>query len=167
MMCLPGRIAATGLAVALIGPVPSRADEVALLPRVLGASELFSADARSGTALSGFDPVTYFTEKRPKVGVVGLEVMRDGLIWRFASSANRAAFLRDPEAFLPSIGGYDPLGATRRVVVTSSPSIYAVRNGHLYLFRNEASRGAFLSDPELAAQAERIWPELRGGLVKD
>lgn len=143
----------------------ARAENPSLLPPVIGASERQLSDPRSGLALSGYDPLSYLLDGAPRAGLPRYESVHAGLVWRFASAANRAAFGRDPLAFLPRLGGYDAVAAAAGRVVAADPTIHAVRAGRLYLFRTEAERRRFLADEGLASKAEAAWPGLAEGLV--
>ena len=133
---------------------------------VVGATEAFVGDSHSGFGLSGFDPVSYFSEPAPVAGREGIELIWGGLAWRFGSRANREAFARDPEVYAPRIGGYDPSAAAEGRLVAGDPAVFAVRDGRLYVFRDKGSRTRFLADPALAEKAEARWPALRRGLVR-
>ena len=160
-------LAAWLVAVGLSGMEPARAQEApAVLPPLVGASQVFSADERSGFGLRGFDPVSYFLGAGPRPGEAAYEVLFAGLAWRFAGPANQAAFLHDPEAFAPRIGGYDTEAAARGLVVEADPTIFTLTSSRLYLFRTGEARARFLSDPGLADAAERRWPALRRDLVQ-
>ena len=169
-MCLPrfSRGCAGVLLAVLAGghATALRSERLDLLPSVLGVTELYAADQRSGLALAGLDPVTYLLDAQPLAGVPGNELIHDGVVWRFVSHANRAVFTTRPDAFLPRFGGYDPLGVTGNVLVVGDPRIFAVRSGRLYLFHTSANRERFLEDETLAEQAEARWPILRARLVK-
>ncbi|MDB5591071.1 YHS domain-containing (seleno)protein [Enterovirga sp.] len=136
------------------------------LPVVLGATEVFASDALSGVALSGFDPVAYVIEGQPVPGLAQHEAVFAGLAWRFSSAANRAAFLRRPEAFLPRAGGYDALAAAAGRLVTPDPFLFAIRQGRLYFFRTAENRRRFLDDEGAAGAAERGWNRVRARLVQ-
>lgn len=135
------------------------------LPPVVGAAELYSSNDRTGLGLLGFDPVSYFLAEGPTPGFSAHEVLWNGTAWRFASEANREAFARDPDTYAPRIGGYDAPSAARGVVVDADPTIFALRSGRLYVFRNDRSRRLFLADDGVADQAEARWPALQQGLV--
>jgi hypothetical protein len=137
-----------------------------ILPPVLGTTELYASERLSGVALDGFDPVTYRLEAAPRPGRPDHEYLWRGLAWRFASAANRAAFIRDPEAFAPRIGGYDAERAASEVVVPGDPEIFLVRSGGLYLFRNEDHRRRFVADRDLESRAEASWQRLQPSLVQ-
>ena len=137
-----------------------------ILPPVLGTTELYASERLSGVALDGFDPVTYRLGAAPRPGRPDHEYVWRGLAWRFASAANRAAFIRNPETFAPRIGGYDAERAASEVVVPGDPEIFLVRSGGLYLFRSEDHRRRFLADEDLANRAEASWQRLQPSLVQ-
>src|SRR5580704_2507209 len=60
----------------------------------------------SGVAIEGFDPVAYFTDARPEIGVVEFEASEAGAVWRFRNEGNRAFFVAHPEIYAPQFGGY-------------------------------------------------------------
>ena len=147
-------------------PQPARGGAPLALPPLVGATELYQSQDASGLALNGFDPVSYFLEGGPQPGRAEWELVWNGVAWRFASAANRAAFARDPTVFAPRIGGYDAESASRGRVVDADPAIYVVRSGRLYVFRNDANRARFLADEGLAERSERGWRELKQALVQ-
>lgn len=142
------------------------AERLALLPPVIGTTELYASTGRSGFGLSGYDPVSYFLDPAPRPGLPDNEVLRGGLVWRFAGPANEAAFRRDPDAFLPRIGGYDAAAAADGRVIRADRSIFAVQGGRLYLFRSAEARRRFLGQPQAAAMAEARWRDLMKDLVR-
>jgi hypothetical protein len=144
----------------------ARAENIALLPSALGVTELFASDPRTGLAMGGFDAVSYRLDAAPRPGRAEHDVTWRGLVWRFASEANRAAFLRDPDTFAPRLGGYDAERVLSSVLVAADPEIYVVRPSGLYLFRSAEHRAHFLADEALAADAEAAWRSLRPGLVQ-
>lgn len=136
-------------------------------PSIIGATELVASGPRSGLALSGYDPVAYLVEEQARPGLPEFEASFGGLAWRFASRANREAFLRDPAAFQPRTGGYDAVAAAGRRVASADPLLFAVREGRLYLFRTEEHRRRFLDDADSARAAEDGWAQVRAGLVSE
>ena len=161
-MALPRLIAA----LFVLSASAARAEDPRLLPDVLGASELYAPDPNSGLALGGRDPLSYQLDGLPRPGVRVAEAIWRGVAWRFASDANRAAFLRDPNAFAPRIGGYDAQAAAAGLLVEADPDIFLIRSGRLYLFRTLASRDRFAADLAAAARAEAEWLRLQGLVVK-
>jgi hypothetical protein len=116
-------------------------------------------NAQTGLAISGFDPVAYFTDKQPRFGRPGLEFRLDGVVWRFSNPGNRAAFEESPEVYRPRFGGYDPVAIARGASVPGHPLFWAVTAERLYLFYSAETRDKFLADPgRIIAAAERKWP---------
>ena len=119
----------------------------------------------TGLAISGFDPVAYFTEGKPVFGRPDLELTLAGAIWRFRNEGNRAAFAEHPEVYTPRFGGHDPVAIGRGRSVPGHPLVWAMVGQQLYLFYSEADRAVFLADPgRVIATAERKWPEVAHGL---
>jgi YHS domain-containing protein len=155
---------AGALALSLVAG-PGGADE-RTLPPVVGAAEVFAIEPFSGLALRGFDPVSYFEHGAPVPGRAEFDTIWAGAAWRFASEANREAFRRNPAAFAPRLGGYDPVAMADERVVPADPSVFTVEDGRLYLFRDVATRDRVLADPSMLQRAEARWPRLRRGLVQ-
>jgi YHS domain-containing protein len=121
----------------------------------------------SGLAISGFDPVAYFSESEPKQGLPDFELSRGGAVWRFCSAANMAFFKARPDIYAPQFGGYDPVDVARGVVVAGNSWIWLVINQRLFLFSREESRDAFAADPaSFVNAAVHRWPELRESLAE-
>lgn len=152
------------VALAFSGP-PAHGEGAHALPSVVGASELYQNDRTSGLALGGLDPVTYFLPEGPRVGRAELELTWSGVVWRFASAANRTAFESDPAGYAPRMGGYDAQAASQGKIVDANPAIYLVSSQRLYLFRTDASRARFLADEGVAARGEVRWSDLKRSLV--
>ncbi|WP_336485535.1 YHS domain-containing (seleno)protein [Methylobacterium nigriterrae] len=112
-------------------------------------------------ALRGFDAVSYRLPGGPVAGKASLEWSWRGRVWRFATAGNRDAFRRDPAAYAPRLGAYDPLGVAENRLVDADPLIFAVVGDRLYLFRDAGRRARALSEPDLTRQAEARWPGLR------
>ena len=110
--------------------------------------------------------MSYQLGSSPRAGERGHEALWSGLGWRFTSEANRAAFLRSPDAFAPRIGGYDAEEAARGRLVEADPDIFLVRSGRLYFFRSTAARDRFEADSSTASRAEANWPRLQKVLVR-
>jgi hypothetical protein len=130
------------------------------------ASEVAPAErtvvnVNTGLAISGFDPVAYFTEGGPKAGRPDLELRQGGTVWRFRNEGNRAAFAGHPDIYTPRFGGYDPVAIARGTSVPGHPLFWAVVAERRYLFYIEQARTDFIADPgRIIEAAERKWPEV-------
>jgi len=156
----PNRAFATGLALlaGILAPVS--------LPAA-GAPPPLVVNEYTGLAISGFDPVAYFTDGMPKVGRPQLDLASGGAVWRFRNVGNRTAFAEHPEIYAPQFGGYDPVAIASDASVPGHPLIWAVTGERLYLFYSEQARAEFLSDPgRFIARATRKWPALSHAVAR-
>jgi hypothetical protein len=120
-----------------------------------------AVNGTTGLAISGFDPVAYFTEGKAIFDRPEIELNMDGAVWRFTNEGNRGAFASHPDVYAPRFGGYDPLAIGRGRSVQGHPLIWAVAGQRLYLFYSEQARTAFLPDPgRIIETAERKWSDL-------
>lgn len=130
-------------------------------------TERIVTDYRTGLAISGFDPVAYFTATKALHGRPELETRHAGANWRFINEGNRAAFMANPEVYMPVFGGYDPMGVIRGVAVSGHPEIWLIAGEKLYLFRNPQARETFAAEPDkFIAAANRKWPEVKSTLTE-
>lgn len=118
-------------------------------------------DPASGLAISGFDPVTYFSRGKPLQGRPEIEQRVAGVVWRFENEGNRAAFARTPDVYGPQFGGYDPVAIGRDTAVAGHPLIWALHGERVYLFYDDAARAEFLADPlRIIERARQKWPSV-------
>jgi hypothetical protein len=121
----------------------------------------------TGLAIEGFDPVAYFVDARPEIGMEGFEASEAGAVWRFRNEGNRASFVAHPDIYGPQFGGYDPIDLARGVAVAGNPRFFLISGQRLYLFGREQSRDAFAADPErVLREANQRWPALQEGLAQ-
>ena len=125
------------------------------------ADEPVVVNPNTGLAISGFDPVAYFTDRKPEFGRPDLELRVDGVVWRFANEGDRAAFKDHPDVYTPRFGGYDPVAVAHGKSVPGHPLFWAVTGERLYLFYSAEARAAFLKSPEaIIARANYNWPKV-------
>ncbi|CCE11781.1 conserved exported hypothetical protein [Bradyrhizobium sp. STM 3843] len=128
-------------------------------------TERIIANRFSGLAIDGFDPVAYFVDGQPILGLQEFEAWQGGVVWRFHNEGNRASFLAHPEVYGPQFGGYDPMDVARGVTVAGNPRLWLVADQRLFLFSREESREAFAADPErYLRQATERWRVLERDL---
>ena len=121
----------------------------------------------SGLAIEGFDPVAYFVDRHPVLGLPDFEAAEAGAVWRFHNEGNRASFVAHPDVYGPQFGGYDPIDVARGVTFAGNPRFWVVAGERLYLFGLEANRDAFAADPQAYLRAGHArWPQLEQGLAQ-
>jgi len=122
-------------------------------------------DPRTGVAISGFDPVSYFAVRRPEQGKPEFEYAASGIVWYFRNIGNRAAFIDRPDIYGPQFGGYDPVAVARGALVPGHPLIWAVDGDRLYLFFDAKARAEFVANPGSFVERARLhWPDVQRAL---
>lgn len=130
------------------------------LPKLPRLGETMLRDIHSGLALSGFDPVAYFLGNVAVPGLPQYEVNQGGVIWRFATAANRDAFREAPHVYEPRFAGFDASAVADGRAVDADPRRFAVIGSQLYFFRNEGNRARFLAEAALRVRAQASWPSV-------
>jgi YHS domain-containing protein len=90
--------------------------------------------------LGGNDPVAYFTASRPVKGDPAIKATYQGLTYRFASQANKAAFERDPARYVPAYGGFCASGAPYALKARIGFETFKVVDNRLYFFGGPRSK---------------------------
>lgn len=151
-----------------------RAAAAGLLALALGfAGQIMAAtterivgDPQAGTALYGYDAVAYFIEGTAHLGVAEHEARFEGLVWRFRSAANLAAFKHSPKAFVPEFGGYDAVAMAGNIPLAGNPALFELYDGKLFLFAREQNRARFRSELKAILEAaSAAWPNVSRTLV--
>jgi YHS domain-containing protein len=113
----------------------------------------------SNVAISGYDPVAYFTLGRPTQGVAAFKATHQGAEFRFATAANRAVFIANPTRYAPQFGGYCAWAVSQGYTAGIDPNAWAVVDGKLYLNYNRTIQARWAADRANLIQAgNRNWP---------
>lgn len=110
--------------------------------------------------LHGHDPVAYFTRNAAVRGDPVISHEHLGVTYRFADEANRAAFVKEPERYMPQFGGYCSNGINYAVPLGAGggPNTWRIYRGKLYVFGGQSSRDHFEMDTERNLElAHRYW----------
>jgi len=115
---------------------------------------LLLCTARAGDtaplAIKGYDPVAYFTDGKPTLGLASIEHEWDGRIYRFASAEHRDRFKADPARYAPQFGNFCAMALSMGQVVVADPENWLVSDGKLYVFGKPAPAGPALFQKDLA-----------------
>ncbi len=132
---------------------------ILLAPSTVWAGEVNLAD---GVAISGYDPVAYFTSGKAVHGDPAITATHDGATYRFASGADRALFVADPARYEPQFGGFCAFGTAEGHKATIDPEAFTIIGGKLYLNYNQDVWATFKQDPQgYIRKAEANWPTVR------
>lgn len=88
-------------------------------------------------AIQGYDPVGYFTDGKAIKGKKEFTTSYQGVVYKFSSSENKEAFLKNPSKYEPQYGGwcaYAMGSAGEKVEI--NPETFKIIDGKLYLFYN-------------------------------
>lgn len=117
----------------------------------------------NGLAIRGYDPVGYFTDGAPVMGLAEHSLMYKGAMWQFASAANMATFEGDPEKYGAKFGGYCAYAASKGYLAPTVPEAWTVYEDRLYLNFNLRARELWQQDiPGNIALGESNWPAILG-----
>ena len=132
-----------------------------LLAASAHAGELVNVAGASGIAVNGYDPVAFFTEKKPVHGDPAITATYEGATYLFSSEEAKALFAKDPAKYAPQFGGYCAFGVSVGALFPVDVSTWQVRDGKLYLNLNPAILEAFNKDFEgYISKADKNWPDL-------
>ena len=132
---------------------------IATLARA-GDAPVFQA---RGAAINGYDPVAYFTDGRAVKGSSAITHSWTGAEWRFATEANRAAFVSAPERYAPQFGGYCAWAVSNGYTASTDPDAWKIVDGRLYLNYSRRVQRRWERDiPGNIARGNANWPSVLG-----
>lgn len=121
--------------------------------------------AQDGTALSGYDPVSYHAEAGPRKGDPKIATTYRGVRYLFSTPENRLAFLADPEHHEPAYGGWCAYGIAKGQKFEIDPQSFLIQDGRLLVFYNRDgndTRKPWQEDaPANERRADANWKKLR------
>ena len=114
-----------------------------------------------GVAVGGYDPVSYFNSSGPKQGKKDITYSYNGATWRFANTANRDSFTKNPKAYAPQYGGHCAWAASQGYFAKGSPKAWTIVENKLYLNYNKAVRANWSKNiPANIKAGDKNWPKL-------
>ncbi|MEO5595195.1 MAG: YHS domain-containing (seleno)protein [Chitinophagaceae bacterium] len=118
-----------------------------------------------GIAISGYDPVTYFTLNKPVKGNKENAVAYEGVTYYFSSAANKEEFKKNPGKYEPEYGGWCSyaMGAKGEKVEVD-PKTFKIVNGKLNLFYNKFFNNTLTDwnkdEANLKKKADASWTKI-------
>lgn len=123
---------------------------------------------RSGVGLKGYDPVGYFNAGRPVEGDPTITAVHDGTLYAFASTANREAFVVEPERYLPAYGGFCAMAMSFGKKVDIDPNAWKIVGGKLYVQANLRAAEVWQRDIlGNITKADGLWPTVMNRAPSD
>jgi YHS domain-containing protein len=119
---------------------------------------------KSGVAIKGYDPVSYFTSDKPAKGNEKITAQHEGVTYRFATDENRQKFLAEPKKYLPEYGGWCAKAMADKEKVDIDPTNYKITDGRLFLFYKgllgDAIKPWNKDEKNLTQRADVNWKEI-------
>lgn len=113
--------------------------------------------APPAVALQGMDVVSYFSDGGPVKGQASFHQDFDGARYLFANAHNKAAFVADPDRYLPQFSGLCATGISMGKDFMGDPSSWKVVDGKLYLYHSAPVRAKGEADPATISRAHQNW----------
>ena len=112
-------------------------------------------------ALKGYDPVAYFTDKRPMLGDPQYQYEWDGAVYRFASAKHLDLFKESPDRYLPQYNNWCAASVAKGEKVYGNPEWWLVVDGRLYLFGKPIGPSLMSKDPAaMKSHADENWSKV-------
>jgi len=138
-----------------------------ILVTVAGGRDPLAAEAapqviEKRLALSGYDPVSYFTPGQPEKGSAEYSAAFDDATYWFKSAEHRTMFVADPDHYAPQFAGYCAVALSRGVKYEADPEAWAIADGRLYVFGSKAGVPVFQAQTaSVIEKATENWAKLR------
>lgn len=119
----------------------------------------------SKTAIQGYDPVAYFTQKKAVKGKSTINTTYEGVVYNFSSQANKDLFLKNPSGYEPQYGGWCAyaMGANGEKVEIN-PETFKIVEGKLNLYYNAFFNNTLKSwnkdEVNLKKKADANWKKI-------
>lgn len=135
---------------------------VALLVAVV-ATPVFGQDVTHSTpGISGYDPVSYFTEGTPQRGSGYHVADYQGVTYAFASADNKETFQANPSKYAPAYGGWCAYGVAVGKKFVADPEVWKIVKGKLYVNLDRDIQSKWNEDiPGYIDTANANWNEIR------
>lgn len=120
---------------------------------------------KSGLAIQGYDPVSYFTKNKAEKGNSKFSSVYLGVTYYFSSDANKKTFLVNPSKYEPQYGGWCAyaMGYSGKKVEVD-PETFKIVDGKLYLFYNSFFNNTLTDwnkdEKNLKSKADKNWTNL-------
>lgn len=120
--------------------------------------------APPAVALQGMDVVSYFKDGGPVKGQAAHSHDFDGARYLFSTAQNKAAFVAEPDRYLPQFSGLCTTGLSKGFIGQSDPNVWKIVGGKLYLFSASDRVPAEAHTTETIGRASQNWakrPEIK------
>jgi YHS domain-containing protein len=115
----------------------------------------------NGLALQGYDPVAFFTDRKPVKGESDIQSTYKRATYHFASQDHKRLFDSDPAKYEPQFGGYCGYAASIDKISLISVDYWEIIDGRLVLQHNQKAWDLWHKDRAgNLVKADSNWPGL-------
>jgi len=115
-----------------------------------------------GVAVSGYNSVAYFTERKPVVGKKEFATKYQGVAYRFASAEHRDMFNKEPQKYAPQYGGFCGWAVAQEYTAGIDPNAWDIVEARLILNYSLDIREKFRAGRKgFIEKADKNWPKIR------
>lgn len=127
-----------------------------------GNKRLSQFNLEKNVAIQGYDPVAYFKQGKATKGKKEITSTYEGVVYYFATTANKETFVNSPSKFEPQYGGWCAFAiGDSNEKVSVNPETFKIIDGKLYLFYNAFFNNTLKSwnknESKLMPQADANW----------
>jgi YHS domain-containing protein len=116
---------------------------------------------KKGVALEGYDPISYFTDGKPRKGDPKIEATYNGALYHFVSQEHRETFEKSPSKYAPAYGGFCGYAASVGKVRPADPLVWSIVDGQLIVQHTRSADALWQKDVSgNKAKADKYWPLL-------
>jgi hypothetical protein len=134
---------------------------LSVLAMAAGAHAQRVNTASGGVAVKGYDLVAYVTAGKPVEGSPQFVHRIGSTTYRFASAANRDAFAKEPDRYLPQFGGFCAYAVSRGYTADIDPRAWRIVGGKLYLNYDRGAQAKWEEDLSgNISKGDANWPAL-------
>jgi len=117
-------------------------------------------------AISGYDPVAYFTQGKALKGRKEISASHRGVTYYFTTEEDKKLFAESPDKYLPTYGGWCATAMAKGEKVEIDPTNFKVTKGRLFLFFKAFYANAIKDwnkdEPGQTAKADANWKKIAG-----
>lgn len=141
---------------------------IAMLVAIVSAPAFGKDYTHSTPGISGYDPVSYFTDGKPVKGNGYHVTDFEGVTYAFASEGHKKLFEANPKKYVPAYGGYCAYGVAVGKKFVADPEVWKVVDGTLYLNLDRDIQRKWQKDvPGNIKKADRNWSEIKDKAPSD
>lgn len=130
-----------------------------------GTRNVAEYNLNNAVGLKGYDPVAVFPEggSAPLEGLAEFQLEHQGVIYYFASDANRNQFTQNPAKYEPTYGGWCAYAMASGTKIDIQPQMFTIHGNRAHYFVNSRAKRNFDGDVSgHETRADGFWKQISG-----